>query len=103
MEVAIVPELQHQYASASGGSYLNTNVMVRATTVCLLLTAGSQVFRAQLPAMVDLVIDVENVVEYQGDISDPLTFAKNQQLTPSKGYRPGNPEGIGNFAVNTGI
>src|SRR5277367_2597515 len=34
-----------------------------------------------------LTIDVENVVEYQGDISDPSKFGTNPNVTPSAGAR----------------
>jgi uncharacterized protein (TIGR03437 family) len=39
-----------------------------------------------------LTIDVENVVEYQGDISDPSKFATKPNVTPSAG--------VGAFSVN---
>ena len=82
---------------------MRLNVAVQLSTLCLFLTGGSRWVSAQSPAFTELVVDVENVVEYQGDIVDPLTFAKSPQVTPSRGYRPASPEGIGNFAVNTGI
>ncbi|HLK63849.1 MAG TPA: hypothetical protein VKU19_10450 [Bryobacteraceae bacterium] len=39
-----------------------------------------------------LTIDVQNVVEYQGDISDPSKFGTNPKVTPSAG--------VGVFSVN---
>lgn len=70
----------------------------------MFLTAGSLGVRAQAPPFTDLTIDVENVVEYQGDIADPLAFARNPQVTPARGNRVTNPNGgIGNFAINIGI
>lgn len=82
---------------------MHTDVIVRAATLCAVLAAGLQSICAQVPAFIDLTIDVANVVEYQGDIADPLTFAKNEQLTPSRGFLPTRPDGIGNFAVATVI
>jgi hypothetical protein len=67
----------------------------------LIFAFGSRTLSAQVPTTVDLTIDVANTVEYQGDIADPLAFAKTTAVTPSKGYRPSSPDGIGNFAVNT--
>ena len=46
----------------------------------------------QLTAPAILTIDVENVVEYQGDISDPSKFATKPNVTPSAG--------VGAFSVN---
>lgn len=41
----------------------------------------------QQPPPAILTIDVANVVEYQGDISDPSKFATNPNVTPSAGAR----------------
>ena len=49
--------------------------------------------RAQAPPPSVLIIDVGNVVEYQGDVSDPTKFDTNSAITPSAGVRP--------FAPNT--
>ena len=46
----------------------------------------------QLTAPAILTIDVENVVEYQGDTSDPSKFATKPNVTPSAG--------VGAFSVN---
>jgi uncharacterized protein (TIGR03437 family) len=46
----------------------------------------------QQPPPSILTIDVENVVEYQGDISDPSKFATIPSITPSAG--------VGAFSVN---
>jgi len=77
--------------------------MLREIAVCMVLSFEAAVASAQAPTTIDLTVDIENAVEYQGDIADPLTFAKSAGIVPSKGYRPTNPDGIGNFAVNTGI
>src|SRR5215469_16072927 len=47
----------------------------------LTLTLGQQ------PPPTILTIDVEKVVAYQGDISDPSKFATNPGVTPSAGAR----------------
>ncbi len=52
---------------------------------------GALALGQQPPAAI-LTIDVENVVEYQGDISDPSKFATNPNVTPSAG--------VGAFSVN---
>jgi hypothetical protein len=41
----------------------------------------------QAPPPSILTIDVENVVEYQGDVSDPSKFATNPNVTPSAGAK----------------
>jgi hypothetical protein len=48
---------------------------------------------AQAPPPTTLVIDLQNVVEYQGDIADSSQFATNPNITPSAGFK--------NFAVVT--
>ncbi len=47
----------------------------------------------QSPLPTTLVIDLQNVVEYQGDIGDPQKFATNPNVTPSAVYK--------NFGVAT--
>ncbi|HKE23388.1 MAG TPA: hypothetical protein VKB88_13570 [Bryobacteraceae bacterium] len=39
----------------------------------------------QQPPPAILTVDVDNVVEYQGDISDPSTFGTRPSFTPSAG------------------
>jgi hypothetical protein len=56
----------------------------------LCLNAGPT--RGQAPPPSVLTIDVQNVVEYQGDISDPSKFATNPNITP--------PGPRGDFRVN---
>ena len=53
--------------------------------------------------MADLTIDVENVLEYQGDLADALAFARNPEITPARANLAIKPEGIGNFGDNIGI
>jgi len=48
--------------------------------------------RGQQPPPAILTIDVENVVEYQGDIFDPSKFATKPNVTPSAG--------VGAFSLN---
>ncbi len=52
--------------------------------VCCNLAPG----QTQAPTV--LTIDLQNVVEYQGDISDPSKFATNPSITPSAGARAFN-------------
>ncbi len=54
----------------------------------LLVAAQCRLARGQQPPPSILTVDVENVVEYQGDISDPSKFATNPNVTPSAGARP---------------
>lgn len=58
----------------------------------LLLAANTTLVLGQQPPAAILTIDVANVVEYQGDISDPSKFATNPKVTPSAG--------VGAFSVN---
>lgn len=58
--------------------------------------------RGQAPPTMTLTINLQNVVEYQADISDPTKFAKNANITPSLGIGP-PPAAIPNFAVATVI
>ncbi len=51
----------------------------------LLMGAHSTLALGQQPPPAILTIDVENVVEYQGDISDPSKFATKPNVTPSAG------------------
>ena len=53
----------------------------------LLVAVQCSVAVGQQPPTAILTIDVENVVEYQGDISDPSKFATNPNVTPSAGAR----------------
>ena len=82
---------------------MRIHLIVQASTLYVFLTAGSPGVRAQAPAFADLTIDVENLVEYQADIADPLAFARNPEITPARGNLATNPNGIGNFPVWTGI
>lgn len=52
---------------------------------------------AQQPLTTTLTVDLSNQVEYQGDIYDPVKFARNVNLTPSLGIGAG----ILNFGVAT--
>jgi uncharacterized protein (TIGR03437 family) len=72
----------------------------RGTAAAMLMAACGYPAYGQSPVQLNLTVDIQNVVEYQGDIADPLTFAKTSGVTTSKGYRPANPDGIGNFAPN---
>jgi hypothetical protein len=57
-----------------------------AITVLWLGLPGNSVFGQELPPPpTTLTIDVENVVEYQGDISDPTKFGTSPGITPSNG------------------
>ncbi len=53
----------------------------------LLVAVLCTVALGQQTAPIILTVDVENVVEYQGDISDPSKFATNPNVTPSAGAR----------------
>jgi hypothetical protein len=53
----------------------------------LLVAAHCTLALGQQPPPTILTIDVQNVVEYQGDISDPSKFATNPNVTPSAGAR----------------
>ena len=75
--------------------------VIRAASL-LMATCCYHVY-GQSPAQTNLTIDIQNVGEYQRDIADPFAFAKTSAVTPSKGYRPTSPEGIGNFAPNIAI
>ena len=54
---------------------------------------------AQQPPATSLTIDLGNMVEYQGDIYDPVQFARNPNTTPSAGLGAGG--AVANFAVAT--
>ena len=82
---------------------MRTRMIVPAPPLYVLLTAVSLGLRAQAPAVTDLTIDIENLVEYQADVADPLAFARNAEITPARGNLANNPNGIGNFPVWTGI
>jgi uncharacterized protein (TIGR03437 family) len=51
--------------------------------VALLAGISSSLAQAQSPSPSTIVIDLQNVVEYQGDIADPSRFATNPGVTPS--------------------
>ena len=51
----------------------------------LLVAVHCTLALGQQPPPTILTIDVENVVEYQGDISDPSKFATNPNVTPPAG------------------
>jgi hypothetical protein len=53
----------------------------------LLVGAPNMPAQREQPPPSILTVDVENVVEYQGDISDPTKFATNPSVTPSAGAR----------------
>lgn len=55
-----------------------------AITLLWLGVHGSQAFGQGAPTTI-LTIDVENVVEYQGDIPDPTKFGTNPGITPANG------------------
>jgi hypothetical protein len=55
--------------------------------VVLLLAAYGSLARGQAPPQTTLVVDLQNVVEYQADISDSSKFATNPSLTPSAGFK----------------
>jgi hypothetical protein len=55
-----------------------------AVTILWLGLRGNLAF-GQEPPPTTLTIDVENVVEYQGDISDPTKFGTSAGITPSNG------------------
>jgi uncharacterized protein (TIGR03437 family) len=62
------------------------NAETIAMTVLLIGVRCPQALGQQPPPAI-LTIDVANVVEYQGDISDPSKFATNPSVTPSAGVR----------------
>ena len=55
--------------------------------IVLLVAAHCTLALGQQPPPATLTIDVANVVEYQGDISDPTKFATIPTITPSAGAR----------------
>ncbi len=65
--------------------------MIRKTKttarIALLVAAHCTLAVGQQPPPAILTIDVANVVEYQGDISDPTKFATIPTVTPSAGAR----------------
>jgi uncharacterized protein (TIGR03437 family) len=61
----------------------------------LLVAAHAPPALGQQPPLAVLTIDVDNVVEYQGDISDPTRFATSPNVTPSAGARA--------FSVNVAL
>jgi hypothetical protein len=67
------------------------NAETIAMTVLLIGVHCPQALGQQPPPSI-LTIDVENVVEYQGDTSDPSKFGKSPGITPSAG--------VGVFSVN---
>jgi len=54
-------------------------IPVLLSAVCCSLALG------QTPLMTVLEVDIENVIEYQSDISDPSKFGTNPDVTPSAG------------------
>jgi len=62
-----------------------------AMTLLLIGVNCPQALGRQPPPAI-VTIDVQNVVEYQGDISDPSKFATSPVITPSAG--------VGAFSVN---
>ena len=70
---------------------MNRNAHSLAQTFLLLAVHCKLAIGQQSPLSV-LTIDLENVVEYQGDISDPSKFATRSNITPSAG--------VGAFSVN---
>ena len=71
--------------------------MIRKPTSVVIAVLSVAVYcnlaQGQAPVPTILVIDLDNVVEYQGDISDPSKFATNPNITTSAGYK--------NFGVAT--
>ncbi|HCC58766.1 MAG TPA: hypothetical protein DEQ47_16215 [Solibacterales bacterium] len=66
-------------------------------TVIPLAVAACHLALAQQPPTTTLTVDLTNQVEYQGDIYDPVKFARNPNVTPSLGIGTG----ILNFGVAT--
>ena len=64
--------------------------------VAIPLVAACNLASAQQPPAT-LTIDLGNMVEYQEDIYDPVTFARSPNVTPSLGIGAG----VANFAVAT--
>jgi hypothetical protein len=65
-------------------------VIRKAETLAMTVLMGGlhcTVALGQQPPPAVLIIDVENVVEYQGDISDPSKFGTSPSVTPSAGVR----------------
>ena len=74
----------------------------RALAISLFAFAACHQVLAQASATANLIIDVANVVEYRGDITDITQFARNPNITPTAevGNGPGQTP---NFALNTVI
>jgi len=74
----------------------------RALAISLFAFAACHQVLAQASATANVTIDVANVVEYRGDITDITQFAGNPNITPTAevGNGPGQTP---NFALNTVI
>jgi hypothetical protein len=64
-----------------------------AAAMIVLFAATCKFAHGQSPLQTTLVIDLQNVVEYQDDRGDPSRFASNPSLTPASTFR--------NFGVTT--
>ena len=53
------------------------------TAVCAAACCHSALAQGLLPTILE--VDIENLVEYQNDISDPSRFGTNPNITPSAG------------------
>src|SRR5579859_6507121 len=71
-----------------------TNIV---TTVIPVAFMAGHLALAQQPLSTTLTVDLTDQVEYQEDISDPVKFARNANITPSVGIGTGIP----NFGVAT--
>ena len=67
------------------------------TSLIPVAVAACRLAPAQQPPTTTLTVDLANQVEYQEDISDPVKFARNANVTPSLGFG----SGISNFGVAT--
>ena len=62
-------------------------------TAVLLAAVSCNFAQGQSPSQTTMVIDLQNVVSYHADVSDPLKFATNPNVTP--------PANLINFVVAT--
>ncbi len=63
------------------------NPKTNAAVVIVLFAAICKFAHGQSPLQTTLVIDLQNVVEYQDDNGDPTKFATNSNITPSATFK----------------
>ena len=74
-------------------------INMRIGMAVLLVALGCNLARGQATPPAIILIDVENLIQYQSDISDPLKLATNPNITPPGRLNP-NPNPINPGARN---